>query len=523
MALTDTRPESGTGSATAPAPALARSATLLGTGDHKVIGIVYIVASLVFGVAGWIVTALWGAHQLGDQGFLSDDAATTLFSGGRLGLVLLVMVPLMLGLATYVVPLQVGANTVAFPRAAAGALWTWLLSAGVFIIANGIDGGIGGGRTEAVDVCLLSIVGLVLAIVIATVCVATTAVALRTPGMTLDRVPLFTWATLTGGSIWLLTLPVLVANVVLIYVDHHYGRPSDYGVSASQWSQISWLVGQPQIYAFVIPGLGIISDVVATLTGARQANRGFLLLGIGSFAVLSVGAWAQPYFYPKVHDEAVWAAMSLLIVLPVLLLLAGWITTIRQGTPTAKSPLGLGLASGLLLLLAVVAGALYVFTPLRLRESDVYSAGVFALVVAAGLAAGAAGVMYWAPKMTGRVAADGIGKLNVLVFLGGGVLAGVPLLVLGFANRFDGLTDAADTLHGIAVAGDVVLAFGVLLTIVALVSTSRGASVADDAWGTGQTLEWACPSPPPAGNFGELAVVRSPEPLLDAAEPVEEA
>ena len=128
MALTDTRPESGTSSAEAAGTEVTNPVNLLGTGDHKAIGIVYVTMALVFAVAGWIVTALWGAHQVGDQNFLTADAATTLYTGGHVGLVLLVIIPLLLGLATYVVPLQVGANTVAFPRAASAALWTWLLS-----------------------------------------------------------------------------------------------------------------------------------------------------------------------------------------------------------------------------------------------------------------------------------------------------------------------------------------------------------------------------------------------------------
>ena len=523
MAMTDTRPESGTGDATAADTGVAHTVNLLGTGDHKALGITWIVFSLVFGVAGWIVTAIWSTNGVGDGDLVSADAARTLFTGGHLGLVLLVIIPLFLGLATYVVPLQVGANTVAFPRAAAAALWAWVLSAGVFIVANAIDGGIGGGREKAVSIGLLAIIGLAFALMLATVCAVTTAIALRTPGLSLDRAPFFSWATIVGGAIWMLTLPVLVANVLLIYVDHRYGRPSDYGVPAAQWQQLSWVVGQPQVYAFAVPGLGIISDIVATLAGVRQRNRGLVYVGIGGFAILSVGAWAQPYFYDKVEDEAVYAGMAFLIVLPVLLLLAAWGTTLRAGKLSAKSPLGLSLISGLLLLLAVVAGALYVITPLELRETDVYGAGQFALVLGAALAAASAGVMYWAPKMTGREAADGLGKLNVLVLLGGGALAGLPLVVLGFATKFDGLEDAADALWVLSAVGAALLALGALLTLLALVSTGRGASVEADPWGTGQTLEWACPSPPPAGNFGELAVVRSPEPLLDAADPAEEA
>ena len=523
MALTDTRPESGTVGTTSPGTEVTRPVNLLGTGDHKAIGVTYVVIALVFGVAGWIASALAGAHDVGDQGFLTDDAANTLFTGGHIGLVLLVIIPLLLGLATYVVPLQVGANTVAFPRAASAALWAWLLSGGVFIVANAIDGGIGGGREKAADLGLLALLGLILAIVIATVTVMTTAVALRTPGLSLDRAPFFTWSTLVGGAVWVLTLPVLAANVILIYVDHRYGRPTSYGVSAGQWSQISWLISQPQIYAFMIPGLGIISDIVATLAGVRQANRGLLYVGIGGFAILSVGAWAQPYLYPSVQDDAVYAGMALLIVLPVLLLLAAWATTLRSGKVSAKSPLALALASGVLLLLAVVAGALYVITPLQLRETVAYSTGQYALVVAAVLTSAIAGLMYWAPKITGRFAADGMGKLNVLVLFGGGLLAGLPLILLGFATKFDGLADAEDALHVLSVAGAALLALGVLLGLVALITTSRGPSVEADAWGTGQSLEWACPSPPPPGNFGELAVVRSPEPVLDAADPAEEA
>ncbi len=523
MALTDTRPESETEVETPSSTAVPLPVSLLGSGDHKAIGLVYVGAALLWGAAFWVLTALAGAHTLGDGNFLTNDGATTMFQLGRLGLVLMVMIPLMLGLATYIVPLQVGANTVAFPRAASAALWTWFLSGGVLVVASAIDGGIGGTRAEAVDLGLLALIGLVASLLLGSVCVVTTAIALRTPGMSLDRVPFFTWASLVGTSIWLLTLPALLANVVLIYVDLHYGRPSDFGVAGSQWAQISWLVGQPQVYTFMIPGLGIISDVVATLVGVRQPNRGVLLTAIGAFGVLSIGSFAQPYFYPDAPDELLFAAMSVLILVVVLALVAGWAATMLAGKPSTKSPLGLAVVSMLLLLLGAAAGVLYVITPLELRETTIYTAGQFALVAAAVLAAGVAGLMYWAPKMTGRAPAEGLGKLNVLVLLGGGVLAGLPLIVLGFATKYDGLADAADTLNGISVAGDALLALGAVITLFALLSTARGARVEDDAWGTGQTLEWSCPSPPPTGNFGELPVIVSAEPLLDASEPSEEA
>jgi cytochrome c oxidase subunit I+III len=522
MALTDTRPE--TVAAVRETTSMSSSPnTPFGSGDHTTLGRLYIGAALLLGVAGWVVNALVGASQLGDGDLLSTDAANTLFTLGRTGLVLMVVVPLLLGIATLIVPLQVGANTVAFPRAAALAFWTWLLGSGVMIVANAVDGGFGGGRDRAVDLMLAALIAVVAALVLGTVCVLATAIALRTPGMSLDRVPATTWAFLVGGSVWVLSLPVLAANALLIYLDHRYGLPSDFGVGANQWSQVSWLVGQPQIYAFVVPALGILTDAVTTLGGVRQAHRGLVLVGIGAFGALSFGAFAQPYVYDEVADHAVWAGMSLLIALPLLLLVAAWATSLRAGRPKPLASVGLSLATIVLLLLAVVAGALYVITWFELRESGAYSSGHFALVVAAGMAGAAAGITYWAPKLLGRFANEGLAKLSVLLYLGGGVLAGVPLLVLGFANRFDGLADAADALNGIAVAGSALLVLAVLVTIASLATASKGGGVADDAWGTGQTLEWATSSPPAPGNFGELAVVRSPEPVLDAAEPSKEA
>jgi len=517
MALTDTRPETGT-DASAVAPSVVPSPlTIFGTGDHKAVGTFYVLAALVFGIAGWVAAALSLGHEVGSDPFLSGSTAMQLGQTSNLGLVLLVIVPLFLGLGTYIVPLQVGASTVAFPRAAAAAMWTWLLSSGVFIVASFIDGGFGGSRDKSVSLTLMALGGLIVALLLGTVCVLTTAVTLRTPGMTLDRVPMFTFSMIVGGAIWLLTLPVLLANLLLIWVDHRYGGGTIFGAAATQFEQVSWITHEPQIYAFLIPGLGIVADVIATLTGARLAQRNILLVGVGAFGVLSVGAWAQPAIYPAVSDDLVWQAMGILMLLPTLLFFGGVAKAFKDGKPSLKSPLGLAVVSLLLTVLAVLAGALLAITPLELRASELFATGQFVLVIAAALSAAAAGIGYWGPKMTGGHSADGLGKLNVLVLLGGGALGGLPLCVVGFSHRFTGLDGAHDALVAVSSIGCLLLALGGALALLGLLTGARkGAPEAEaDAWGTGQTLEWACPSPPPTGNFGDLAVVRSPEPLLD--------
>ena len=514
MSITDARPESSTAADQATDTASPVSGSLLGSGDHRAIGLVYVVLSLLFGAAAAVAFLLGDLHLIKVDLF-SSTASDTLINAAALGFVLLVAVPLFLGLATVVVPLQVGASAIAFPRAAALALWTWVLSSGLFIVAYSIDGGIGGTRDRAVDLGLLAVIGLVLALLLATICVITTVIALRTPGMSLDRVPMFSWSMFVAGSVWLLTLPVLVANVLLIYVDHHYGKPSEFGVGSVQAVQLGWVISQPQIYAFAIPAFGIIADAVATLSGRRQPNRGALLVAIGVFGALSVGAYAQPYFFPEVRSQIMWGATGVLIILPVLAMLGGWGNLLRGGKPALRSPLGLSLVSAVLVLLAVFAGLLATISPLMLRDTSFVQVAQLLLVTGAALAAGSAGVMFWSPRISGNFAPEPLGMLNVLVLLGGGVLAGVPLIVLGFATRFTSLENAFDALQTISMVGDALLALGAVLTLGALLGSLRGTETGADAWGTGQTLEWSAESPIP--------LVRSAEPLLDAAAVSEEA
>ena len=520
MSITDARPQSATDAASASTAPAAGSGSLLGSGDHRAIGLVYVVLSLLFGAAAFVAFLLGQLHLV-QTSFLSNSASDTLLNASELGFVLLVAVPLFIGLATCIIPLQVGSATIAFPRAAAMALWTWVLSSGLFIIANSIDGGIGGGRDRAVDLGLLAIVGLILALLLATTCVVTTVIALRTPGMSLDRVPMFSWSMFVAGSVWMLTLPVLVANVVLIYVDHHYGRPSEFGVSSVQGLQIGWAISQPQIYAYVIPVFGIAADIIATLSGRRQPNRGAMLVAIGAFGALSVGAYAQPYFFPEVRDQIVWAAMGVLIILPVLAILGGWGALLKGGKPTLRSPLPLALVSVVLVLLAVLAGALGALTPLQLRETPYVAVGQLALIIAAAVTSGTAGVIHWAARLGGRRAPEPLGLLGVLVLLGGGALAGLPLIVLGFSTKFTGLADASDLLQYLSIAGAALLALGSVLALLALLASFRGEEAPADPWGTGQTLEWMSTST--SGDSAELDTVTSAEPLLDAAAGSQEA
>lgn len=532
MAITETRPPTEPVADEAepeperfvglPEPELGGLAGFIGTGDHRSLGRAYIVLSLVFGVAALVADTVFTAHQA--HHFLPLAHVFQVYTSSRTGAVLLFGIPLFIGLATAIVPLQVGANTVAFPRAAAAAFWGWLLGSGLLIAAYAIDGGPGGSRFKAVD---LSFVGLALVLVsltLASVCVLTTVVSLRTPGLWLDRVPMFSWSMLVACSLWLLTLPVVLADVVLIYIDHHYGKPSLFGIGTNQWPQLAWAFGQPQIYAIVIPVLGVASDAVATLSGARQPSRRAMMASIGVFGILSFGAFAQPSFYPDVQNEALFIVLAFLIIFPALIVLGGWGASLRAGHPRLASPLLFSLGAGLLAVVATVAGALYGIKALDLHAAGwnatgfppPYADGHFLLVVSIVVVGASGGLVYWSSKVFGRTANEGLAKLAALVGVVGGLVAGLPLLVYGFALKATGLAKSAHFLYGTSAVGSALLVVAVLVVVGALVTGRRGAD--DDAWGLGQTFEWATASPPEPGGFGVLEPVVSAEPLLDRAE-----
>ncbi len=505
-----------------PEPELGGLAGFIGTGDHRSLGRGYIVVSLVFGVAALVANTLFTAHM--SHSFLPVAHVFQVYTASRTGGVLLFAIPLLLGLATCVVPLQVGANTVAFPRAAAGAFWGWLIGSGLLIAAYAIDGGPGGPKAKAVDLSLVALALILLSLTLAAVCVVTTVIALRTPGQWLDRVPMFSWSMVVACSLWVLTLPVVLGDVVLIYIDHHYGHPSLFGVTANQWPQLAWAFGQPQVYAVLIPVLGVATDAVVTLSGVRQNHRKALMAAIAVFGILSFGAFAQPSFYPDVLNEALFILLAFLIIFPALIVIGSWGDVLRRGTISLASPVLFSLGAGLLAVVAVVAGALYSIKSLELHATGwgavapapPFADGHFLLVLAVVLVGAAGGLVYWSTKIFGRVANDGLAKLAALLGVVGGLVAGLPLLVYGFALKATGLAKSAHFLYGTSAVGSAVMVVAIVVVVGALITGRRGAD--DDPWGHGQTFEWATTSPPEVGGFGRLETVTSAEPLLDRAE-----
>ncbi len=537
MTVTEERPEATTEAAVAaaPVPDTGGLAGLLGTGDHKTIGRLYIGTSLVFfllaAVAGGLVSA--ERIDLDRLDVVGKDSFQQVFTLHSVSALFLFLVPMLLGLAIVLVPLQVGASTIAFPRAAAASFWGFVVSGGILIAAYGINGGPFGGDANGVDLFLLSFLGVLASLLLATVCVVTTVLTLRTTGMTLDRVPLYSWSMLVAGSIWLLSLPVLAAGAVLLYVDIHYGvelfggRNDIYGV-------MLWTFQQPQLYAFAVPALGIVADVVPVFARTRLGvrPRQATMVAIGLTGALGFGAWAQRWIAPHVTDQALYVIVAFAAVLPFLVIAGVVADTLRRGRPSFRSPLVFAVAALLMLLAGAAAGATSAIDQLDLLLPDTTWTSAQAHYILLGVAIAAiGGAHYWAPKLFGRELREGSGILCALMLLVGTVTLAVPDLISGALDQLRALDqvsgvsvrDRVETLNLVSFVGGIVVALGVLLFLVNLVGSivTRREPVGDDPWG-GHTLEWATVSPPSPGNFTAAPSVTSPEPLLDAAEAIDE-
>ncbi len=523
MTITETAPEAQSiQRPSGPSPYGDDLAAVVATGDHKRIGRIFIGGSLLGLIATLVAGLVVDAERASTSSLeiLTSGTALQVLSFHRLGLVLLFALPALIGLAMTIVPLQVGASTLAFPRAAALSMWGWIMGAGLWIAGLLVGGGPGGSDLRGTDLWILATGMLIVALLLATVCVVTTVLGLRTLGMSLWRVPAFSFSMLVAGSVWLLTYPVAIANLLVIYLDHRNAQVL-WGANEAIVGQLSWVVGQPQIYAIAIPVLGIVADQIPVFAGTRQRFYNLLFLAIAFFGVLSVGSWAQGALNTvNLIDEPLFVGFGVLAVLPVLMVLALGGDTMRSGRVRPAGSLIMGLGAGLVLLAGTVAGAVHVIEPLDLVGTT-WGIGQVELVAFAVALGVFSGLWFWAPKVYGRTVLEGLGRAAGLLLVLAALVSTVPLLVAGALEQLDSVSpgdvdDPVGILNWVA-AGGTALALLAVLALIATILRGRGpAETPADPWG-GHTLEWSAPSPPPPGNFPEAPVVEDERPLFTEA------
>ena len=407
---------------------------------------------------------------------------------------------------------------------------------------------------------MISMAAVIVSLLVATMVLVTTIFTERSEGMSLYNVPIFSWSILVAGGIWLLSLPVLVANLIVMWVDARGDAFHSFG-GDRLYQQIGWAVDQPQVFAYAIPVLGLLGETIPVSLRRRLRQYDLAMIAIGAFGAFSFGAYAQTFFNPNSPTTWLYVVGSITLLLPILAMLGSVAMTAQAAGRAPRFSAHLGLSVFALLSLLVAGGVAAVrvadsllapvFSWLHdvvdflggdwgwlddfagwLRDSfdevanSSLSGAMIQLALVAGLLAGLGGLWYWASKILGRPLPTGLGMLAGLSILGGAVVAAIPDAVSGFLDQPDFVAaeaqrDGVELLNLISLIGSIGVFAGFGLVFLAIGAALVLGSDDEDPdvdtanpWG-GHTLEWLSESPPPPGNFPGPYVVTSEAPLLD--------
>lgn len=533
MSTLDTSPELLTAPADDRVPSgVAAAGRWITSADHKVIGRMFAGGSLLALLGVVVVSVVLGIERIDAGDALFDDGAMVqLFTAARVGLLYGVLIPLLLGVAVAIVPLQLGARALAFPRLAAAGFWAWLAGMVLLAISLAANGGPLGGDPDMVDLFLAAHGLVLLGLMAAAVSVATSVLTTRAPGMRLHRVPFFAWASLVASVGLIVALPVMLGNIIYLFVDHRFANLI-FGGNAGfdAWIGFGWT--QPTTYLFALPAFGLLAELAPVVFQRRTPMRGVVATGLGLIGVAAFAGASQRRhlvawdgsFGDKLEDLVVWAFFLLLPVLGALIVMGGFaaLARPRRGGPRPRlnAPFLFAFFGAELIFVGMLAGAITNLSDLGL-QGTVFEEGALFLVGYGGILAGLGAVVYWSPKWSGQLVADkpamGLALLGALAT----ALAAGPLLIAGFADQPAGAvaydySGPVELWNVLSLIGHVVMLL-VVLAFVGLVATSvagRGEPAPADPW-HGHTLEWLTTSPAPAGNFAEPPTVMSPEPAYD--------
>jgi cytochrome c oxidase subunit 1 len=511
--------------------------------NHKTIAKRFMVTNFVFFVLGGLLAlAIRLQLALPNGKVLGPDLYNQVFTMHGSTMMFLFAVPVMQAVATYLVPLMIGARSVAFPRMNAFAYWIFTLGGIMLYLAFFLDIGPDAGwfayvplagpaysPGKRVDfwaqmITFTELSGLMEAIVL-----ITTIFKMRAPGMTLNRMPLFVWTMLVTSFMVLFAMPaVMLASTALItdrLVDTQFYNPAK-GGDALLWQHLFWFFGHPEVYMIFIPPLGFMSSIIATFSRRPVVGYSAMVLALIATAFLAFGLWVHHMFATNLPElgKTFFTAASLIIAIPTSVQIFCWIATLGTGRIDFKTPLLFVLAFFVILLIGGLTGLMLASVPLdyQLHDSFFVVAHLHYVLLGGAVFPLFGAFYFWYPKFTGRMLGERLGRWNFWLFFIGFNLAFFPMHMLGLHGMPRRVyTYPAemewDTLNLLATAGAFVIALSVLLFIVNVVRSHRhGAPAGANPWGA-DTLEWSVSSPPPAANFELVPVVHGRHPLWQEA------
>ena len=509
------------------------------TVDHKRIGILYGVTAFILFLTGGL-EALYMRAQLArpEQDIVSPEVFNQLFTMHGTTMIFLAIMPMGAAFFNYIVPLQIGARDVAFPRLNAFSFWTFLAGAIVLKLSWFMGGapnagwfgyapitGVAYNPGHGIDFWIVSLQILGIASLAAAFNFVVTIINMRAPGMSLMRMPLFTWMTLVTSFLLILAFPVITVALIELMFDRFYGANFFVPAAGSNpllWQHLFWIFGHPEVYILILPAMGIVSEIVPTFS--RKPLFGYPVVVLSGIIIGFMGwmVWSHHMFTVGLGPVAnsVFALTTMAIAVPTAVKIFNWIGTMWKGSIDLSSPMLFAIGFIAMFIIGGLSGVMHSSAASDAQQQDTYFivAHLHYVLFGGSIFALIGGVYYWFPKVTGRMLNDRIGKLNFWLMFTGFNLAFFPMHFLGL----DGMPRRIYTYdsdmgwnlwNAVSTSGALILGASMLIFAYNVVQSYRKGEVAgSDPW-DGRTLEWSISSPPPEYNFAQIPTVHGRDPF----------
>ncbi len=511
--------------------------------DHKVIGMSYSITSIVMFLIGGALAILMRVQLSSpNASFVSLTQFNQLFTmHGSLMIYLFVGPFAFGGLANLVVPMQIGAPDMAFPRL--NALSYWLYLSGVLTMLMGFF--VAGGPASfgwvayaplshviyspgaGADLWIAALLLSGFSAIFTGVNLCATIFYLRAPGMTMFRMPIFTWNMLVTAILILLAFPVLTAGLVMLYCDRHFGTHI-YSVRGGGvpvlWQNIFWFWGHPEVYILALPFFGVTTEVIAAFSRKPVFGYKGMVFATLTIGALSLGVWAHHMFTTGVVLLPFFSIMSLLIAVPTGIKFFNWIGTMWHGRVHLSASMLFAIGFLVTFLIGGLTGIYLASPPLDFFTHDTYFVVAhFHSVVLALVLAAMAGIYYWTPKYTGYRLDERLGKWQFWLFFVGANVMVMPqyqLGLLGMPRRVGVYPHDPEwvDLNRVATIGAIMMGVSTVFFAINVIYSWKRTPAGDNPWDA-QTLEWYTTSPPPHHNYYSLPPIRSERPTWDFNHP----
>ena len=508
----------------------------LTTVDHKRIGFMYGLFALSFFLIGGL-EALFIRIQLAvpNNTFLSAQQYNEMFTMHATTMIFLAIMPLSSAFFNYIMPLHIGARDVAFPRLNAFALWTFLVGAiilnlGWFMKDGAPDAGWFGyaplttrtySPTHAVDMWVMGLQLLGVSSIAGSLNFIVTIINLRAPGMTMMRLPVFTWMTLITSFLIVLSFPAITIALVEIMMDRLFGTnffEASNGGMPVLWQHLFWVFGHPEVYILILPAMGIISEILPTFSRKPLFGYPIVVFSGASIGFLGFGVWSHHMFTTGLGTvaTAAFSLMTMMIAVPTGVKIFNWIGTLWGGHLVMRTPMMFALGFVWMFMLGGFSGVMHSAAPADAQQHGSYFvvAHFHYVLIGGSLFALLAGIHYWFPLIVGRKVSEFWGKLSFWVVFIGFNITFFPMHFLGL-NGMPRRTFTYDPNMGwnnanlISTVGAFILGIGVGIYFITVAYTYfKGEKVGEDYW-DGRTLEWSLPNPPPEYNFKVIPTVHA--------------